>query len=234
MVEPAGQFWVKHASSQPAAMAVHPQARWQGYHAWTRTLLQRWTLDRMRMTGRYQRGIDLGCGYGDWTAQFATLCDEMHGCEVAPTFVEETRRRVPLASIECSDIRDYALPRRADFVYAGAVLMYLSDPDVLDVLRRIRDATRPGALVMWRDYCTYNFGRRSVQHVNGFSVHRSARDMCKLAELAGLRVDDVRSSPSIYAEVMGGRVGRAPLHGLWKLATLGWTRASFTVVLTRE
>lgn len=229
----AQEFWAARAATTPALQAVHPHARWHGYHAWTRTLLQRWTISRMRGR-RFERGLDLGCGYGDWTALFATACDEMYGCEVAPAFVEEARRRVPHASIECCDIRDYELPQRCDFVYAGAVLMYLSDSEVLDALRRIRDATQPGALVMWRDYCTYHFGRRSVQHANGFSVHRTPRELCKLAASAGLRVDEVRSSPSIYAEVMGGRMGRAPLHALWKLATVGWTRASHTVVLTRE
>lgn len=198
-------------------------------------MLQEWTLARMRAGApRYRRCVDLGCGIGDWTAQFAEIADEIHACDVAPRFVAETRRRVPVAVVECADLREYRLPRMVDLVYVGAVLSDVADADALDVFRRIRAATVPGALVVVRDYCTFNFGQPAVNDDRGFySVHRRAGDVVELARSAGLSCVESRSSPSMYGEVMARRVPllQWPLRALWRLATAGWLRASHTFVL---
>lgn len=198
-------------------------------------MLQAWTLARMRAGSlRYRRCVDLGCGIGDWTAQFAEIADEIHACDVAPRFVAETRQRVPVAVVECADLRDYQLPRMVDLVYVGAVLSYVPDTDALDVFRRIRAATIPGALVVVRDYCAFNLGRATVNEEAGFySVHRTPRDLVELARRAGLSCVESRSSPSMYGEVMAHRMPllQWPLRALWRLATAGWLRASHTFVL---
>ena len=231
----AREFWIDHAQQQTGVGAVHPSSRWERYHAWTRGMLQDWTLARMRAAApRYRRCVDLGCGIGDWTERFADISDEIHACDVAPDFVAETRRRVPVAVVECADLREYQLPRKVDLVYVGAVLCYVPDADALDVFKRIRAATVPGALVVVRDYCAFNLGRRTVnQDVDFYSVHRRANDLLQLADLAGLSCVEWRSSPSIYGEVMARRVPllQWPLRALWRVATASWLRASHTLVL---
>jgi SAM-dependent methyltransferase len=231
----ARDFWIDHARQHTGTRAVHPHSRWGGYHAWTRRMLQDWTLERMRAARRrYRRCIDLGCGIGDWTERFSEIADEIHACDVSPDFVAQTRRRVPPAIVECADLREYRLPRQVDLVYVGSVLLYVADADVIDVLRRIRAATVAGALVIVRDYCTFNLGRRTVNRDRDFySVHRRPRDLRKLAELAGLSCVEERSSPSIYAEVMTRAVPwlQWPMRALWRTATVGWRRASHTLVL---
>jgi len=102
------------------------------------------------------------------------------------------------------------------------------------VLRRIRAATVPGALVVIRDYCVFNLGRPTINdHRDFYSVHRRARDLRLLAGVAGLTCIELRSSPSIYAEVMTRAVPllRWPMRMLWRIATATWLRASHSLVL---
>jgi SAM-dependent methyltransferase len=229
----AREFWIKQAGQESEVLAVNPSSRWAGLHSWTRRLLQTWTLERMRRhRSHYVRCVDIGCGYGDWTEQFATIAEEVHGCEVAPAFVERARVRVPRAVITCCDLRSYQLPVRTDLAYLGAVLMYVSETDALDLLRRVRAALSDDGLVVWRDYCTFNLGRRTVNRATDrFSIHRTPAELCWLAELAGLRVEEVRSAPSIYGEVLGGRALSWPLRGVLRMLTITRLRASHTLVL---
>lgn len=234
-VQAAAAYWIARARAEPADSAVHPGARWMRYHAWSRRQLQAWTLDQVRADRpRYRRCVDLGCGPGDWAALFAPLCDELFACEVSPDFVEQARARTrshPAREITCADLRDYELPPGADLVFAGGVLMYLPDDDVRAVLARIRTAAAPGAHVIVRDWCVCNLGRRGVTTATGYSVHRRARELRAMAEAQGLRTLEVRSSPSIYADRWARRVPALalPARAAWRLGTLHWRRASYTL-----
>lgn len=232
----AEEYWIQRAAECPPEEAVHPKSRFLSYEMWTRRMLQTWTVKRLRaFQPRYRRCVDMGCGFGDWTALFAQLCDEVHAFDIAPAFVEATRSRVPTARVECSDLRSYVLPRELDFVYLGAVLIYASEPDVVDVLRRVHDAMVPGGIVIVRDWCTLNFGRRTTNvSARHWSIHRSPWELAWLAEAAKLRLCELRSSPSIYGEVMGGRLGQWPMRLLLRLLSLPVRRASHTLILRRD
>ncbi|MDX2088949.1 MAG: class I SAM-dependent methyltransferase [Kofleriaceae bacterium] len=230
----ATEYWLARSNVTQGIVAVDPGARWGGYHARSRRALQRWTIERMRRhRARYRLGVDLGCGNGDWTELFAQLCDELHASDVSPTFVEQTRQRIahhPASHITLRDVRDAPVPEGADFVYFGAVLMYLEDREVVDVLKRVRARVASNAHVIIRDWCTYNAGRRTVYPERG-STHRSAHDLRRLGEQVGLRCVEQRSSFSIYGELAAGRIsGLAwPLRGILRVVTLPWTRASHTL-----
>lgn len=228
-------YWSERARTVPAALAVHPQGSWKRYHAWARKQLQDWTLQRARsVKPRFRRALDLGCGFGDWTTLFAPFCDEIHACDVAPEFAAQAFLRLAqhrAAYVECEDIRRYEVPEQIDLIYVGAVLTYIEDAEALDVLKRLRAAAAPDALLMIRDYCTFNVGRPSRTDK---SVHREPERLRYLAELAGFRSVETRSSPSIYGEQMAGRARwlRWPLRAAWRTATLMWQRASYTLVFT--
>lgn len=230
----ATTFWLEHSKTTQGITAVEPKIRWLGYHASSRRALQRWTVGRMRRDRtRYRLGVDLGCGNGDWTELFAPLCDELHASDVSPTFVEATRRRLvnhPASEVSVSDVRAAVIPEGADFVYFGAVLIYLADREVVDVLKRVRSRVAPNAHVIIRDWCTLNAGRRTEYPERG-STHRSARDLRRFAEQVGLRCVEQRSSFSIFGELAAGHIpGLAwPLRGLARAATLPATRASHTL-----
>lgn len=227
-------YWTERADRVAGAAAVLPSGRWLRYHAFTHRLLQRFTLSRLDRP-RYRRAVDLGCGRGEWTALFAPRVDEMFACDVAEPFVAETRQRLDAIhhsswNVECSDLRGYRLPAGLDLAYLGGVLTYLTDDSARELLHRVRLATVDHALVIVRDYCTFNLGRRSVERSSGFSIHRRPAELVELAEAVGLRCLEVRSSPSIYAEMMGNAVTRWPLALGWRLATAHWLRASHTFV----
>jgi SAM-dependent methyltransferase len=229
----AVDYWTERARTVPVALAIHPKDRWRRYHAWTRALLQAWTLKRIKtVKPRFHRALDLGCGYGDWTSLFAPFCDEIHACDVAPEFAAHTFLRLAqhrAAYVKCEDIRDYEVPDELDFIYVGAVLCYIDDADVLDVMRRLRAAATRDAMLVMRDYCTFNLGRPTRYET---SIHRDPRRLRDLAELAGFRCLEVRSSPSIYGEEMAGNARwlRWPLRTGWRTATVMWQRASYTLV----
>jgi SAM-dependent methyltransferase len=227
------QYWIERAAKLTPEAAVHPKSRFLGYEMWTRRMVQAWTMQRVRaLKPRSARTLDVGCGYGDWTELLAQVSDELYAFDVAPAFVDETRRRVPSAHVSVSDLRSYEMPRGLDLVYIGAVLIYAAQPDVVDVLRRVRDAVEPGALVIIRDWCTFNLGRRATNvSANHWSIHRAPLELCWLAEAARFRVVELRSSVSIYGEVMGGRIAQWPLRALWRLLSLPARRASHTLIL---
>jgi SAM-dependent methyltransferase len=237
--ELANDYWIRRARNFEGPTAVHPDLAWARYHAWTRGLLQRWTFARLAaIAPRFRRAADLGCGFGDWTAQFAEISDEIFACDVAPDFAAATQLRLArhrAARVVCADLRTVELPGEIDLVYVGAALMYLGDDDARAVLARIREAMAPGATVVVRDYCTFNLGRRTVnRNAEAFSIHRTPRDVRRLAERARLRCVEQRSSPSMYGDVMGGVALRWPARALWRLATLSWLRASHTFVLRAD
>lgn len=231
----AVDYWTERARTVPAALAVHPQESWKRYHAWARKMLQEWTLKRVRaVKPRFRRALDLGCGYGDWTALFAPLCDEIHACDVAPEFAAQAFLRLAqhrAAYVSCDDIRTYEVPKQLDLIYVGAVLLYLEDSEALEVLRRLREAAAPGALLMIRDYCTFNFGRPTRLER---STHREPERLRDLAQFAGFQFEEMRSSPSIYGEQMAGNTRwlRWPLRAAWRAATFTWQRASFTLTFS--
>ncbi len=229
----AVHYWTERARTVPAALAVHPQESFKRYHAWARRSLQDWTLNRVKaVKPRFRRALDLGCGFGDWTSLFAPICDEIHACDVAPEFAAQAFLRLAqhrAAYVECADIRRYVPPKELDLIYIGAVLLYLEDAEVLEVLKRLRASAVPDALLMIRDYCTFNFGREARTEM---SFHRDPHRLQDLAGLAGFRCVEMRSSPSIYGEQLAGNARwlRWPLRAAWRTATLMWQRASYTLV----
>ncbi len=230
----ACSYWVDRADAVSGEAAVLPAGRFLRYHAWTQQLLQRFTLTRLDRR-RYRRAIDLGCGRGEWTALLAPRADEVFACDVAAPFVAETRRRLDAIhhtswNVEQADLRDYRLPCGIDLAYLGGVLTYLRDDGAQDLLYRLRLSTIEHAQIIVRDYCTFNLGRSSVQSSSGFSIHRRPAELIALAESVGLRCLEVRSSPSIYAEMMGNAITQWPLRLAWRLATAHWLRASHTFV----
>jgi len=232
----AREFWLRRSRTLDGPAAVHPDSRWLRYDTWTRRMLQAWTLARLRaLRPRFHRTVDLGCGYGDWTERFGAVSDEIHACDISPDLAAATQRRLARhrdARVECADVRTYELPADADLVYIGAVLMYLSDAAARDVIARARAALAPGAFVVIRDFCAFNLGGRAVNRTDSsYDVNRRPAEIVAMAERAGLRCVEVRSSPSMYGEVMGGRVLGWPLRALWRLATLPWLRCSHTFVL---
>lgn len=106
-----------------------------------------------------QRVIDLGCGFGDATAQIAELVGprgEAIGVDCAPSFVKLARREHEQAGIENStfltadvQVDDLRGPYDAAFSRFG-VMFFLS---LVSALKNLKSYLRPGAqvtMVVWR------------------------------------------------------------------------------------
>ncbi len=244
----ARDFWIARGE-MTGVNAVAPGCRNARYESWTRGCLQSWTLRRARhLLGRpCGRAVDLGCGFGDWTVQLAAMADDVVACDIAPGFVEETRRRLreagcPSATVACDDVRRFAAYRDADLVHLGAVLMYLDDAGCAAVLRLVRERIATDGVLIGREWCAIRLGRSLVNRNPWFSVHRRARRYVEMAEAAGFRAVESLASPSIYGDVLAARwLARrrdaAPVWSRWLVgapwyaASLFWTRGTVSFVL---
>jgi SAM-dependent methyltransferase len=77
--------------------------------------------------------LDLGCGIGRWSRQLARRGARVTGVDLAPSMIEEARRRTERASLgdrieyRVGDLRTLALDRTFDFVLAVTVLQHILD-----------------------------------------------------------------------------------------------------------
>lgn len=240
----ATDFWIDRGHLPKNEAAVSPGHSDSRLNNWTRGLLRDFTLRRARQhLGRTGTLVDLGCGYGDFTAALAPLADKVIACDVSPDFVRAARKRLashPDATVTCEDVRTFRAFDSASLVYLGAVLMYFDDDDCLALLRDLRARLRPDGVVISRDWCAIQLGRETRNTDPTFSIHRRPARYAQLAAAAGLRVVESNASPSIYAEQLAHRLThhepatrllRWPLRLLLRLATLPWRRASVTFVM---
>lgn len=77
--------------------------------------------------------LDLGCGIGRWSRQLARRGAHVIGVDIAPSMIEEARRRTARASLDArvdyriGDLRTLALDRSFDLVLAVTVLQHILD-----------------------------------------------------------------------------------------------------------
>ena len=246
--QPARSFWAARGDEKGTPSLVSPGARFDRYERWTRRVLQDWTWRRVERYGRlpFAKAVDLGCGYGDWTARLASRSREIVAVDLSPGFVEQTRQRLEAvghatARVICGDICELEDELRgADLVSVGAVLMYLEDEEALAVLARLRRDIVPSGLLYQRDLCATN-GRRERRNVRPgfFSIYRRPGRYIEMAARSGFRLVEARRSTSIYAEQCTFEtIGRGRERAtralavapdlLWRLATLHWRTASWS------
>jgi SAM-dependent methyltransferase len=239
------KYWIDRAAGQPITdFSVSPDARSAGYERWSRDKLRRWTLHQLeRNVSNWSHYVDLGCGFGDFTALFGAKAAKVTACDLAPAFAAEAQRRLDAlghrdAKVHASDVVSFDDYAGATVVYLGGVLTYLNRDDTLAVLRRLRSRVTDDAVVAQRDWCVIGFGREKVNRGdNKYSEHRRPSTYVDLFREAGFALIKKRISPFIYGEQMTrdalraswlvGALGWLP-QGLWRLGTLHWYDCSAT------
>ena len=73
--------------------------------------------------------LDLGCGIGRWSRRLARRGANVVGVDLAPSMIEEAKRRTPDRAVDyrVGDLRTLALGRTFDFVLAVTVLQHILD-----------------------------------------------------------------------------------------------------------
>src|SRR5204863_1030688 len=102
------------------------------------------------------RVLDVGCGFGDTTAQIAALigpAGHAHGVDVAPRFIESAGAefRLPTTSFSVADVQFDDLGGPYDYVFSRFGTMFFDNPGA--AMRNVRRSMAPGAhlvMVVWR------------------------------------------------------------------------------------
>ena len=99
-----------------------------------------------------REALEIGCGAGAFSHALAARADRVLGLDLSPEMIRVARAREPRRanlSFELADVTDWPFPReRFDCIASIATLHHL-DPRAL--LPRLRDALRPGGLLLLLD-----------------------------------------------------------------------------------
>lgn len=113
--------------------------------------LERWLpLVRERAAGA--RVLEIGCGHGDDTAVLAGAGLAVTAFDLSPVAVAATRLRVPAAAVARRDLREPLPlpPGAAGVVVASLSLHYFPWAETEAIVARVREALRPGGLLLCR------------------------------------------------------------------------------------
>lgn len=103
-----------------------------------------------RLVGSGKRVLELGCGPGSQSKVFSErLSCDVVGVEIDPQRAERAKvycRKVLVADLERSDIRELVAPERFDVVVCADVLEHLRSPESL--LSKVKDLVSPGGYLV--------------------------------------------------------------------------------------
>lgn len=91
----------------------------------------------------HNRGLDAGCGLGNWSIPLATLNYQVTGVDIDEQKLEAARKLAKSLSISNLDFQKYSLTKlpfengEFDFIICYSVIMYTDADKVLDELNRV-------------------------------------------------------------------------------------------------
>jgi phosphoethanolamine N-methyltransferase len=101
--------------------------------------------------------LELGAGIGRYTSHFVQVARHVTVVDFVKKFIEENRRataRFNNASYYCADVMDLEFEDGSfDFVFVNWLFMYLDDRQIALLRDRIRQWTRVGGKVFFRESC---------------------------------------------------------------------------------
>jgi phosphoethanolamine N-methyltransferase len=101
--------------------------------------------------------LELGAGIGRFTSYLAQVADHVTAVDFVERFLSQNRKSAAKfnnISYYCADVMDLEFePASFDFVFMNWLLMYLGDDQMAILRDRIREWTRVGASVFFRESC---------------------------------------------------------------------------------
>jgi 2-polyprenyl-3-methyl-5-hydroxy-6-metoxy-1,4-benzoquinol methylase len=108
--------------------------------------------------GRAGRLLDAGCGNGRFTFLLAEACNTVDACDVSPTLIKQARETAKSRGARNIHfhVGDITSARWQKYSYdavscMGVLSTIIDEPVFLDLIDKIRNAVRPGGLVLLRD-----------------------------------------------------------------------------------
>jgi len=102
--------------------------------------------------------LDLGCGIGRYSIEFAKRCKSVLAIDYSPTFVEYAKKAARDEGIGnitflCQSITEHSYLKNLQFdiIHLGGVLMYMNDESIEDLLKQLKNHLRREGLLIKRD-----------------------------------------------------------------------------------
>jgi len=147
--------------------------------------------------------LDLGSGVGYWSEYFAKRFNKVISVESSISLYEELLRKVqPLSNVHAirMNVLKYKPDEKFGVVFLGGLLMYLNEPDVATILRKISTWLLPGGIIICRE-STVRHG--TVIHQGDYQVvYRSVENYQRIFFASGLQiVHDQPNAPYISPQM---------------------------------
>jgi trans-aconitate methyltransferase len=159
-----------------------------------------------RLAGDVKPGgavLDLGSGIGVWAKDFAGRFSQVTAVEGSHTLFQSLRRRcAPYPNLRAihGDVMTFEPEGRYDLVFLGGLQMYLNEPDVIALLRKLVPCLAPGGMILCRESTV----RGNAMTLGGDYqvVYRSVSDYERIFGQCGLNVRHIeRNEPYVLLQM---------------------------------
>jgi SAM-dependent methyltransferase len=126
------------------------------------------------------RVLDLGCGRGRWSRQFARLGAHVTGVDISPEAVRLLAREMPSQRFICQDLRQLSLPgENFDVISSVTVMQHLAPEHQVHVFKEVRTRLKAGGYLVILENIADFRAKRVFPH--------TVAEWVGLAENAGLK-----------------------------------------------
>ncbi len=153
------QFWEETANEigtrfdKFGAVMVNDDPVWVKY----RHKVETEHLFRRVEVGPSMSVLDLGCGVGRYSTEFAKKCKSVLAIDYSPTFIEYAEKAARDEGISnitflCQSITEFSYLENLDFdiIHLGGVLMYMNDKSIEELINQLKHHLRKDGVLIKR------------------------------------------------------------------------------------
>lgn len=100
--------------------------------------------------------LDLGCGTGRWSFELAKSCAKVIAVDYSSELLkianeEANRREIKNVEFHQASAVDFLCPEKFDLILIAGLLLYISDDDILELIKKIRTMLKPKSILILRE-----------------------------------------------------------------------------------
>jgi len=144
--------------------------------------------------------LDMGCGAGRWSFAFERKAQFVIGVDNSPALLriaENQARRLSISNVKFieSSIIGFSYSERFDLIFVGAVLLYINDDELSQLITDVKDLLKPkGKLVLLESISMKERICKSASYENHLqtpysAIYRRADEYKVLFERDGFRLE---------------------------------------------